>query len=109
MSTSLGPICITPLLKRKVENSDTDAWKLFKAREFTEQLSYQGEDVQAGSSIHMWLSFSEFKHWSKDGINSSFVFAESIMTDFVMALADLVRDSCAPVFVSLCQQQFLSW
>lgn len=61
-----------------------------------------GMDVQAGSSNHIWLSFSEFVAWSKDGTTSSFTLDESIQYDFVTKCANLVSESCVPVFVSLC-------
>ena len=73
-----------------------------KAADFAKQLAEKDDDTKAGSSIHIWLSFSEFVSCSKDGVNSKFIFDESVTHDIVFAFANLICDSCAPVFVSLC-------
>ena len=72
------------------------------AAEYVEQLWKRSEEVKAGTSIHIWLSFNEFVHWSRDGASSHFSFEETLIKDIVSALADLVSSSFGPVFVSLC-------
>ena len=57
--------------------------------------------MKAGTSIHIWLSFDEFVHWSRDGTSSRFLF-ETKIEDIVSALSELICESFAPIFVSLC-------
>ena len=75
-----------------------------KAKDFAmelQRLKELGVDAQAGTSIHIWLSFAEFVSWSKDGMSSSFTL-ENIEYDLVKACTDLVQEACVPVFVNLC-------
>ncbi len=50
-----------------------------QAADYAESLSKRSDDVKAGSSIHIWLSFAEFVSWSRDGINSRFSFDETVV------------------------------
>ena len=75
-----------------------------KAKEFAmelQRLEDLGVAAKSGTSIHIWLSFSEFVTWSKDGKSSSFTVG-NIEADLVKACSDLVQEAGVPVFVSLC-------
>ena len=62
----------------------------------------RGEEVQAGSSIHIWLSLQEFVVWSKDLTTAMFKMEDEVQNEIVSMCADLVVASPVPVFVSLC-------
>ena len=58
--------------------------------------------VCAGASVHVWLSFGEYVHWSRNGLSTRFVFNEGIVQEFCERMRELVSASCVPVFVNLC-------
>lgn len=73
-----------------------------KARQFVERLTLEDEAVRAGASVHVWLSFGEYVHWSRNGESTRFVFNESVSNELFSRLSELVSASCVPVFVNLC-------
>ena len=75
---------------------------IHNARKYLNVLMNKGDEVKAGASIHIWLSFNEFVAWSRDGTSTHFSFDESLSNEIVEALSTLVRESFAPVFVNLC-------
>lgn len=62
----------------------------------------EDEAVCAGASVHVWLSFGEYVHWSRDRSSTRFVFNEGIVQEFCNRMRELVSASCVPVFVNLC-------
>ena len=87
----------------KGEKSDCRCLEVIAiASDFVDNLSKRSDEVKAGASIHIWLSFADFVFWSRDGVNSRFSFDETRVKDIVLALSKLICNSFAPVFVNLC-------
>ena len=90
-------------VQTKSDNFDCRCLEVISiASEYVNNLSTRGDEVKAGTSIHIWLSFDEFVHWSRDGTSSRFSFDETKIEDIVSALSELICESFAPIFVSLC-------
>ena len=73
-----------------------------KATEFANNLSDADEATQAGASIHIWISFTEYVTWNKQKTAAAFSFNGFHEDSFIDALCNLVRESPVPVFVSFC-------
>ena len=73
-----------------------------KATEFANNLSNADDATQAGASIHIWISFTEYVTWNKQKTAAAFSFNGFHEDTFIDALCNLVRESPVPVFVSFC-------
>ena len=73
-----------------------------KATEFANNLSDADDATQAGASIHIWISFTEYVTWNKQKTAAAFSFNGFHEDTFIDALCNLVRESPVPVFVSFC-------
>ena len=73
-----------------------------KATELANNLSDADEATQAGASIHIWISFTEYVTWNKQKTAAAFSFNGFHEDSFIDALCNLVRESPVPVFVSFC-------